>query len=295
MNRLGDNLSKWESYRQSIQQIMSFASLFQVPMVGADVCGFSDNTTVELCARWAALGSFYTFYRNHNDLGYRPQEFYRWPVVAESARKAIDTRYRLLDYTYTAFHRQSQTGEPFLQPLFYLYPKDRNTFANDKQFFFGDALLISPVTAQNSTSVDAYFPDDIFYDWDSGKALRGRGAKVTFDHIGLTHIPVHVRGGNIVPLRASNASTTTELRTRGFELVIAPGLDGKAHGSLYLDDGDSIIQDKTSEITFAYHNGTLRIDGSFDYGQGVVEAITLLGKNKTQTHIKLNKPTTVNV
>lgn len=259
------------------------------------MCGFSDNTTVELCARWAALGSFYTFYRNHNDLDYSPQEFYHWPEVAESARKAIDTRYRLLDYTYTAFHRQSKTGEPFLQPLFYLYPTDSSTFANDRQFFFGDALLISPVTEESSTSVDAYFPDDVFYDWYTGKQVRGRGANITLENIDITHIPVHVRGGNILPVRTSNASTTTELRTRGFELLIAPGLDETATGSLYLDDGDSVDPEKTSEITFAYRDGTLHIDGSFDYGQGVVEGITLLGQEKTATHIVLDKPTTVKV
>ena len=272
--------------------------MFQVPMVGADVCGFGGNTTEELCARWAALGSFYTFYRNHNEIDFRPQEFYHWPTVAESARKAIDTRYKLLDYIYTAFHRQSKTGEPFLQPLFYLYPEDEKTFVNDLQFFYGDAILVSPVTEQGRNSVNAYFPDDIFYDWHTGAPVRGHGATITLHNITVTDIPVHIRGGNVVPVRSSSAATTTDLRKKGFELTIAPGLDGKAEGSLYLDDGDSVEQPKTSEITFEYADGTLRIDGTFGYdAEAVVEAVTVLGEKgtKKEVHVELNKPSTVKV
>ncbi|PYH92544.1 alpha-glucosidase [Aspergillus ellipticus CBS 707.79] len=277
---LGDNVSDWPHYRISIAQILSFASMFQIPMVGADVCGFASNTTEELCSRWAALGAFYTFYRNHNELGDISQEFYVWPTVAESARKAIDIRYRLIDYIYTSLHRQSQTGEPFLQPMFYLYPKDQNTFANDLQFFYGDAILVSPVTEENSTSVNAYFPDDIFYDWYTGAAMRGHGANITLSNIDITHIPLHIRGGNIIPARSSSAMTTTDLRENGFELIIAPGLDETASGSLYLDDGDSLEPSHTTEIEFTYSGGVLHIQGNFGQGSPAkVEKITLLGQS----------------
>lgn len=266
--------------------MLEFASMFQIPMVGSDVCGFGGNTTEELCARWAALGAFYTFYRNHNEIGSVSQEFYRWDTVAESARKAIDIRYRLLDYIYTNFHHQTKTGEPFLQPLFYLYPNDKNTFTNDLQFFYGDALMVSPVTEEGSTSVDAYFPDDIFYDWYTGKPIRGKGENITLTNIDTTHIPLHIRGGNIIPVRTSGANTTAELRRKGFELLIAPGLDGTAEGSLYIDDGDSLEQPATLELTFKYSHGMLRVGGQFNFHPGVLlEKATLLRQEEPRAEM----------
>lgn len=94
---LGGNESTWDKYRASIRTMLATAAMYQMPMVSSDVCGFERNTTEELCARWAALGVFSPLIS---------QEFDRWEVVAESAKKAIGVRYQLLDYICTAFWRQ---------------------------------------------------------------------------------------------------------------------------------------------------------------------------------------------
>ncbi|KAL2867843.1 glycosyl hydrolases family 31-domain-containing protein [Aspergillus lucknowensis] len=274
---LGDNVSGWLWYQTSISQILQFASLYQIPVVGPDVCGFGGNATETLCARWATLGSFYTFFRNHAEIFANPQEFYRWPTVAQAARNGIAIRYQLLDYIYTAIYKQNQTGVPALNPLFFNYPHDANTYAIDKQFFYGDGILVSPVTEENSTSVSFYLPDDIFYEWGTGKPVRGRGEYVSAE-VDFTDITVHYKGGIIYPQRIESANTTTALRQKGFNIVVAPGLDGRAEGSLYLDDGDSMVQDAVSEIDFVYADGKLSMTGSFEYDAGVgIEAVTILG------------------
>ncbi|KAF8162646.1 alpha-glucosidase [Crassisporium funariophilum] len=269
---LGDNLSLWEHYRFSIPGMLGFASIYQVPMVGSDICGFGMDTTETLCARWATLGAFYPFMRNHNQDNAISQEFYRWPVVTEAAKYAIDIRYRLLDYIYTAFHQAHEDGTPVLHPVFYKYPKDSNTFAIEHQFFYGDSILVSPVTEENSTSVSIYLPKDIFYDFTTLGPVQGSGAAVTLNDIPFTRIPLHIKGGSILPLRAQSAMTTTILRKTDFEFVVAPNTRGEASGSLYIDDGESIVPKSTTEVQMRFKRGKLDVSGKFGYKTGVKTA-----------------------
>lgn len=225
------------------------------------------------------LGAFYPFFRNHAEYHTIPQEFYRWPLVAEAARNAISTRYRLLDYLYTAMYRQNQTGSPTINALFFEYPEDSTTFAIQDQFFFGDSILVSPVLEENQTSVTAYMPNDLFYDFNTHQAVRGNGAKMTFTNVGLTNITTHIKGGSIIPMRAQSANTTTELRKQNFIAIVAPSLNGTAAGSLYLDDGDSLVQPLISDIQFTYSKkGVFSMSGLFGYDSGVIiESVVVLG------------------
>jgi alpha-glucosidase len=228
--------------------------------------------------------------RNHAGDTSINQEYYRWPLTTAAAKNAIAVRYRLLDYFYTAFHRQTLTGEPSLNPLWFHYPSDSNTFAIEYQFFYGDSILVSPVLEENSTSVSIYLPNEVFYDYWTGERIQGNGEYINLTDVGFDTIPLHVRGGSILPLRAESANTTTELRKKDFVLWIAPNATNQATGSLYLDDGDSIEQPSTSSITFSYDNGAFSMSGDFGYETDVVvKNITILGSGQSiQGPVALN-------
>lgn len=247
--------------------MLQFAAVSGVGVVGADTCGFGGNTTETLCARWAWLGAFNTFYRNHYQDNAIPQEFYRWNLTTIAGRAAGRTRLALLDYTYTNMMKASADGTPTLWPLSWVHPTEAETVHIESQFYYGPNLLISPVTVENSTSVEFYLPNDIFYDYFTYKPVDGQGSRITLDNVGYDTMPVHILGGAVIPLRVGESMTTNENRQLPFRLVVAPGRDGCAEGQLYLDDGESIdVGDAYSDIHFKFDGGScLKIGGKFGY------------------------------
>ena len=85
---LGDNESSVRSMQNSIHQVIDM-STFGIPFTGADVCGFGGDASDSLCARWAQLGAFYPFFRNHDAIEQEPQEFYRFTNYEEGIKTAI--------------------------------------------------------------------------------------------------------------------------------------------------------------------------------------------------------------
>jgi alpha-glucosidase len=72
--------------------------------------------------------------------------------------------------------------------------------------------------------------------------------------------------------------TTTELRKKDSELIVAIGADGKAAGELYLDGGVSLMQKGTTSLTFSFNGRTLTVKGTYGYNaQGNIRQVRFLG------------------
>ncbi|KAK4904967.1 hypothetical protein LTR49_025674 [Elasticomyces elasticus] len=248
---LGDNDATWTDYLISIASLLEFGALFQVPIVGSDVCGYADVTNELLCARWATLGAFRPSTVITRHLGSHRTTFTGLPRHGSGTQRDCD-EIPFLGYIYTAFYDQNQTGTPTVQPMFFVYPETSNANSLGHQYFYGPGIMVAPVTVENSTTTEIYIPDDIFYDYFTHETVRGHGEMVTLTDVAYTTIALYYKGGSIVALRANSANTTTDLRKEDFSIVIAPSLNGTASGSLYLDDGVSIEQAATSYIEFSY-------------------------------------------
>jgi alpha-glucosidase len=158
------------------------------------------------------------------------------------------------------------------------YPSDGNTFAIETQFFYGPSLLINPVTQETSTSVSFYVPQGTWYDIATQKPVSGAGSSITYNNVGTSDIPILVEGGSIIPARIKGAMTTKALRDNDFELLVAPDANGKASGTLYLDDGESLVQAGTSEIQFSWDGTKIKMAGTFGFSTRVgVKSVTIYG------------------
>jgi lysosomal alpha-glucosidase len=219
-------------------------NLFAIPMVGADICGFNGDTTVELCARWQEVGAFYPFSRNHNTIGAIAQD----PpslgdVVVKAARNALLTRYRLHNLLYTLFYENRYYGGPVIRPMFTLAPQDDLALSIDTQFLWGDSLLVLPVLNEGDQHVEAYFTAGLWFDF-ADYSLMSDNLEVGV-HLSL-HAPVDtirlaVRGGSILTLQKPEV-TIPQTRRNPLEIVAFLDQNGQASGSLYIDDGDTLFE-----------------------------------------------------
>ena len=244
----GDNMASWDDLKSSIITAIDF-SMFGVPMIGSDICGFLDDTTEELCARWIEVGAFYPFSRDHSAIGTADQELYLWDSVAEASRTALGMRYQLLPYLYSTFYAAHSVGAMVTRALWMNFPSDSKALGVDRQFMLGDYLLLSPVLDQGETTVNAYFPEGAWYSFSDRNLTvvsPAGGTKLSL-FTPLTATNVHVYGGGILPLQRS-AMTTVASRKTPFTLLVALSPVGSANGDLFYDDGEQISVSENSLI-----------------------------------------------
>ncbi|XP_038308445.1 putative maltase-glucoamylase-like protein FLJ16351 isoform X4 [Canis lupus familiaris] len=299
---LGDNAATWDDLRWSIPSILEF-NLFGIPMVGANICGYTKNVTEDLCTRWMQLGAFYPLSRNHNGPEFRDQDpaaFGEHSLLLKSSRHYLNIRYTLLPYLYTLFYRAHTRGDTVARPLVHEFYQDPATWDVHEQFLWGPGLLITPVLYEGVDLVKAYIPDAIWYDYETGVAMQWRKQSVEMQ-LPLDKIGLHLRGGFIFPTQ--QPSTTTEIsRKNSLGLIVALDYKREAQGELYWDDGVSkdTVTEKYILYNFSVTSNRLQakiINNTYmDPDNLMFTDIIILGMDKQPTNFTVllsNSPTPV--
>jgi alpha-glucosidase len=230
----GDNTTTWDSLQLSIPMFATLG-LSGEPFIGADIGGFIGRTDPELMTRWYEVGFLTPFCRNHAEITGYDHEPWRFGAYYEDIiRKYLKLRYRLLPFLYTALEDAHRTGVPMFRPLLLNYQSDYNTLSIDDEFMIGTDLLAAPILHPGQSSRRVYLPEGTWYDFWTGKQVKGGMIEVQAP---LETTPLFVRAGAVIPM-GPEMNYFGE-KTGPLTLTIYADAKGRAHGSVYEDDGVS--------------------------------------------------------
>lgn len=219
----------------------------------SDLGGFAGNLVDdELYVRWMQYGVFQPVYRPHAQEDVPSEPVFRSEKAMQLSKEAIELRYKLMPYIYTAAFQNSQSGLPFMRPLFFEEPDNFEIHRVSGTYLFGDDILVAPVLRQGERKVEAHMPATAnWYDFYTGEMYIGGQ-----EHRVKTHedrIPTFVRGGAAVPL-ADLVQSTDDYSVEHITL------------KYFFDDGASRFE------TFIYHDDGLT---SGAYEKGMYEKLNI--------------------
>ena len=254
---LGDNNSSWAQLLANIQMMPS-VQMCGFLYSGADLCGFSCDTTPDLALRWLEFGLLTPLMRNHSAVGTRMQEYYRFPEVLPAVRNMIRLRYALLPYLYSEFMKAALENTSYFRPLAFDYPDDPDAREVEDQLLLGEGLMAAPVYVQNAHGRHVYLPEPM-------KLLRLRAVDDYDEEIlpaghhyircALDEMLLFLRPGHIIPV-AQPANNTAELDDASLTLWSFLPNGESAEYRMYRDDG------VTTEYERKEHWKTLQIHHS---------------------------------
>ena len=230
----GDNTSWWSHLLMNLKMLPSL-NMCGFLYTGADLGGFSNNTTEDLLLRWLQLGVFTPLMRNHAALGTREQEIYRFGMQ-EDMKNILTVRYGLLPYLYSEFMKASLQGECMFRPLAFDYPGDKRALRVEDQVMLGKECMIAPVYEQNARGRYVYLPEDMLLvrfrsaeDYDLIPMEKGNH----WVDLELNEMPLFIRKGCIIPLsRGGEWVDAVDFRS-----LTMLGWADEATYALYDDDG----------------------------------------------------------
>lgn len=224
----GDNYGRFSFYQLSVSEVFNF-NLYGAPMVGADICGFGENTPEVLCAKWYQMGSLYPFSRSHaHNESYRKEPFAMGPILLETTLKSLQFRYSILKYYYSLFMLNNGTGTIF-RPLFFEFYDDIALLENENiqnSFMIGSSLLAVPNfnDSDRSYTSNAYFPKGDWYDLRTSTRVNKVSEKaesIKIENALRDMPPVFLRSGKIIFTNDIVDVRSTVDLNNAFSLLIA--------------------------------------------------------------------------
>lgn len=210
--------------------------------IGGHCAGSWDE---ELMVRWLQFGVFSPIMRLHSTSNlFNGKEPWNYGETAGNIMKRfLLLRHQLVPYLYTANWSCHKNDTVLIKPMYYEWSECAESYEVSNQYFFGESLIVSPITVPNNTELgmgraEVWLPEKekLYYDLFIGMCYRG-GRKL-FMYRTLYEIPVLAEAGTIIPLvNEEEAKQNGTALPKAIELKVFAGNSGTY--SLYEDDGIS--------------------------------------------------------
>lgn len=214
----------------------------------------------ELYTRWMQLGTFLPVMRSHStkDANMKKEPWNLGPEYQPVVTAAIQQRYELAPYIYTAAREAFETGVSICRPLYYDYPEADEAYDQEfrNQYMFGSHVLVAPITSpmqQGVNTLKIWLPEGEWYETATGTLLKG--GQVVERRFLIDEYPVYVKAGSVIPMLGESVKNLASCDNK-VSIDIYPGAaDGE--GVYYEDNGN----DRDYENHYATTRFTTHCDG----------------------------------
>lgn len=243
----GDVARNWSGLKSQFPVLLGM-SASGLPYVHSDAGGFAmaDQADAELYTRWLQFAAFTPIFRPHGTaledydktVKNIPSEPALWDEPTRSiVRNYINLRYQLLPYNYTLSYEQAVLGKPLMRPLYYYSFADADAFKAEDQYYWGDNLLVAPVTNQGATARMLYLPEGKWYNFYDNTLLNGK--QWLNQPVDINRIPLFVKAGGFIPLwQADSIKSVEAYNSKDISLLYYPSETTSSY-TFYDDDGTS--------------------------------------------------------
>ncbi|CAF1077357.1 unnamed protein product [Didymodactylos carnosus] len=211
-----------------------------------DLGGHTESPAPELYLRWIQWGAFSPIFRTHctknvdND---RRIWTYPWAYY-QTMKRFTKLRQLLVPYIYTAARRTYDTSLGIVLPMYYEHPDHDEAYTYLHQYFYGEHLLVSPIThpvnpATGMANWTIWFPPGRWINMFTGDFVEG--PQVYQKAFTLSEMPVYAKAGSIIAMLPDRSPSLGQAKlipsTLRFISFLGGNLNGS--GSVYEDDGST--------------------------------------------------------
>jgi len=193
----GDCTATYSSMAEDLRGGLSLA-LSGYGFWSHDIGGFELTASADVYKRWCAFGLLSSHSRLHGSSSYRVPWLFD-DEACDVLRKFVKLKCSFMPYIFRQAVIAHEEGIPMLRPMFMEFPEELACETIDKQYMFGESLLVAPIF-KSTGEVSYFLPEGTWTNYLNGQIIEG-GRWITEIHDYFC-LPLMVKENSILAIGA---------------------------------------------------------------------------------------------